>query len=88
MQVLCPMRKGVTGATALGRLIQDQLNPASDDKAEHWSGATVFRVGDRVMPIRNNYDKGVFNGETGTVTAVVREERTVEIRTDDGESVS
>ncbi|GAA2210957.1 ATP-dependent RecD-like DNA helicase [Nonomuraea monospora] len=87
VQVLCPMRKGDTGATALGRLIQDQLNPAADDKPEHWSGATVFRVGDRVMPIRNNYDKGVFNGETGTVTAVVREERVIDIRTDDGESV-
>ncbi|MFG1705883.1 ATP-dependent RecD-like DNA helicase [Nonomuraea sp. M3C6] len=87
VQVLCPMRKGETGATALGRLIQDQLNPAADDKAEHWSGPTVFRVGDRVMPIRNNYDKGVFNGETGTVTAVAPTERTIEIRTDDGESV-
>nr|WP_206066480.1 ATP-dependent RecD-like DNA helicase [Nonomuraea sp. FMUSA5-5] len=87
VQVLCPMRKGETGATALGRLIQDQLNPAADDKPEHWSGATVFRVGDRVMPIRNNYDKGVFNGETGTVTAVVREERVIELRTDDGETV-
>ncbi|MEV0310873.1 ATP-dependent RecD-like DNA helicase [Nonomuraea fuscirosea] len=88
VQVLCPMRKGDTGATALGRLIQDQLNPAADDKPEHWSGSSVFRVGDRVMPIRNNYDKGVFNGETATVTAVVREERVVELRTDDGESVS
>ncbi|MEQ4725255.1 ATP-dependent RecD-like DNA helicase [Nonomuraea sp. B19D2] len=87
VQVLCPMRKGETGATALGRLIQDQLNPAADDKPEHWSGASVFRVGDRVMPIRNNYDKGVFNGETGTVTAVVLEERVIEILTDDGESV-
>jgi exodeoxyribonuclease V alpha subunit len=82
VQVLCPMRKGETGATALGR-----LNPAADDKPEHWSGATVFRVGDRVMPIRNNYDKGVFNGETGTVTDVVPAERTITIRTDDGESV-
>ncbi|MEV5558248.1 ATP-dependent RecD-like DNA helicase [Nonomuraea wenchangensis] len=88
VQVLCPMRKGETGATALGRLIQDRLNPAADDKPEHWSGATVFRVGDRVMPIRNNYDKGVFNGETGTVTAVTPAERTVTIRTDDGESVA
>ncbi|MEV4360641.1 ATP-dependent RecD-like DNA helicase [Nonomuraea sp. NPDC049625] len=87
VQVLCPMRKGETGATALGRLIQDQLNPAADDKPEHWSGASVFRVGDRVMPIRNNYDKGVFNGETATVTAVVQEERTIEILTDDGERV-
>ncbi|MED7924923.1 ATP-dependent RecD-like DNA helicase [Nonomuraea sp. LP-02] len=88
VQVLCPMRKGETGATALGRLIQEQLNPAADDKPEHWSGATVFRVGDRVMPIRNNYDKGVFNGETGTVTAVTPAERTITIRTDDGESVA
>ncbi|PZG14773.1 ATP-dependent RecD-like DNA helicase [Nonomuraea aridisoli] len=87
VQVLCPMRKGETGATALGRLIQERLNPAADDKPEHWSGSTVFRVGDRVMPIRNNYDKGVFNGETGTVTAVVPEERVIEIRTDDGETV-
>ncbi|MEV0231943.1 ATP-dependent RecD-like DNA helicase [Nonomuraea sp. NPDC050786] len=87
VQVLCPMRKGETGATALGRLIQDQLNPAADGKPEHWSGSTVFRVGDRVMPIRNNYDKGVFNGETATVTAVVQEERTIEILTDDGERV-
>ncbi|WP_223189960.1 SF1B family DNA helicase RecD2 [Nonomuraea terrae] len=87
VQVLCPMRKGETGATALARLIQEQLNPAADDKPEHWSGSTVFRVGDRVMPIRNNYDKGVFNGETGTVTAVVLEERAIEIRTDDGDSV-
>ncbi|TMR09266.1 ATP-dependent RecD-like DNA helicase [Nonomuraea turkmeniaca] len=87
VQVLCPMRKGETGATALGRLIQDQLNPAADDKPEHWSGATVFRVGDRVMPIRNNYDKGVFNGETGTVTDVSPAERTITIRTDDGEIV-
>ncbi|SEL86215.1 ATP-dependent RecD-like DNA helicase [Nonomuraea pusilla] len=88
VQVLCPMRKGETGATALGRLIQERLNPAADGKAEHWAGASVYRVGDRVMPIRNNYDKGVFNGEIGTVTAVVPQERTVEIRTDDGESVS
>ncbi|KAB8189792.1 ATP-dependent RecD-like DNA helicase [Nonomuraea phyllanthi] len=87
VQVLCPMRRGETGATALGRLIQDQLNPAADDKPEHWYGASVFRVGDRVMPIRNNYDKGVFNGETGTVTSVVPEERQIEILTDDGESV-
>ncbi|MEO3801566.1 ATP-dependent RecD-like DNA helicase [Nonomuraea sp. B1E8] len=87
VQVLCPMRRGETGAVALGRLIQDHRNPAADGKAEHWSGATVFRVGDRVMPIRNNYDKGVFNGETATVTAVIPEERTIQIRTDDGESV-
>ncbi|MEV4371306.1 ATP-dependent RecD-like DNA helicase [Nonomuraea sp. NPDC049637] len=87
VQVLCPMRKGETGAVTLGRLLQDRLNPAADDKPEHWSGASVFRVGDRVMPIRNNYDKGVFNGETATVTAVLPQDRVIEVRTDDGETV-
>ncbi|NUR89660.1 MAG: ATP-dependent RecD-like DNA helicase, partial [Nonomuraea sp.] len=87
VQVLCPMRKGETGAVTLGRVLQDRLNPAADDKPEHWSGASVFRVGDRVMPVRNNYDKGVFNGETATVTAVLPQERVVEVRTDDGDKV-
>lgn len=86
VQVLCPMRGGVTGTAELGRRLQERLNPARDGVAEHWSGASVFRVGDRVMPIRNNYDKGVFNGETATVTAVDTQERFVEIRTDDGET--
>ncbi|WP_031167566.1 ATP-dependent RecD-like DNA helicase [Streptosporangium roseum] len=88
VQVLCPMRKGATGTAELGRRLQERLNPAREGAAEHWSGPSVFRVGDRVMPIRNNYDKGVFNGETATVTAVNPQDRLVEIRTDDGESVS
>lgn len=88
VQVLCPMRKGATGTAELGRRLQERLNPAGEGVAEHWSGATVFRTGDRVMPIRNNYDKGVFNGETATVTAVDPQERRVEIRTDDGEEVT
>ncbi|GAA4227957.1 exodeoxyribonuclease V alpha subunit [Streptosporangium album] len=88
VQVLCPMRRGTTGAVELGRRLQERLNPARQDAAEHWSGPSVFRVGDRVMPIRNNYDKGVFNGEIATVTAVNPQERLVEIRTDDGESVA
>ncbi|MET9067515.1 SF1B family DNA helicase RecD2 [Streptosporangium sandarakinum] len=87
VQVLCPMRRGPSGTVELGRMIQERLNPARDGAAEHWAGSTVFRVGDRVMPIRNNYDKGVFNGETGTVTTVVPESRVVEIRTDDGQVV-
>ncbi|MGC5016434.1 ATP-dependent RecD-like DNA helicase [Streptosporangium sp. DT93] len=87
VQVLCPMRRGPTGTVELGRLIQERLNPAREGVAEHWSGASVFRVGDRVMPIRNNYDKGVFNGDTATVTSVVAEERAVEVRTDDGRTV-
>ncbi|MEU0568963.1 ATP-dependent RecD-like DNA helicase [Nonomuraea sp. NPDC005983] len=87
VQVLCPMRKGATGTAELGRRLQERLNPAREGEAEHWSGPAVFRVGDRVMPIRNNYDKGVFNGESATVTGVHPQERRLEIRTDDGESV-
>ncbi len=87
VQVLCPMRKGATGTAELGRRLQERLNPAREGTAEHWSGPSVFRVGDRVMPIRNNYDKGVFNGETATVTAVSPQDRLVEIRTGDGEVV-
>ncbi|GHE25946.1 ATP-dependent RecD-like DNA helicase [Streptosporangium violaceochromogenes] len=87
IQVLCPTRRGVTGTIELGRRLQERLNPPREGAAEHWSGPSVFRVGDRVMPIRNNYDKGVFNGETATVTAVDLQERLVEIRTDDGGSV-
>ncbi|WP_214409867.1 SF1B family DNA helicase RecD2 [Sphaerisporangium fuscum] len=87
VQVLCPTRKGATGTAELGRRMQERLNPAREGVAEHWSGPSVFRVGDRVMPIRNNYDKGVFNGETATVTEVNGQERLVEIRTDDGETV-
>ncbi|WP_344943152.1 SF1B family DNA helicase RecD2 [Sphaerisporangium flaviroseum] len=87
IQVLCPMRKGATGTAELGRRLQERLNPAREGAAEHWSGPSVFRAGDRVMPIRNNYDKGVFNGESATVTAVDPQERRVEIRTDDGQDV-
>ncbi|WP_308164249.1 SF1B family DNA helicase RecD2 [Nonomuraea sediminis] len=88
IQVLCPMRKGVAGTAELGRLLQERLNPYTSDKPEHWSGTRPFRVGDRVMPIRNNYDKGVFNGETATITAINHEDRLVEILVDDGDPVT
>ncbi|MDF5758331.1 ATP-dependent RecD-like DNA helicase [Spongiactinospora sp. TRM90649] len=84
VQVLCPTRGGLTGSVELGRELQTRLNPPGDDTPEHWAGPVVFRVGDRVMPIRNDYDKGVFNGETATVTAVDAQDRLVRIRTDDG----
>ncbi|MFD1936302.1 ATP-dependent RecD-like DNA helicase [Nonomuraea mangrovi] len=87
VQVLCPMRKGDAGTAEIGRLIQERLNPARDGTPEHWSGASVYRVGDRVMPIRNNYDKGVFNGEMGTVVALDMDERVVEVRIDEGDVV-
>ncbi|WP_308250922.1 SF1B family DNA helicase RecD2 [Nonomuraea rhizosphaerae] len=88
VQVLCPMRKGSAGTAELGRKLQERLNPAAAGRPEHWYGTSAFRVGDRVMPIRNNYDKGVFNGETGTVTGITPEQRLVEILIDDGDTVT
>ncbi len=87
VQVLCPMRKGATGAVELGRRLQERLNPPRDDVDEHWYGSTVFRVGDRVMSIRNNYDKGIFNGEIATVTAINARDRLTTLRTDDAHTV-
>lgn len=64
IQVLTPMNKGIIGAENLNRVLRDLLNPSSvtirGDK---------FRVGDRVMQIRNNYDKEVFNGDIGTIVS-------------------
>jgi exodeoxyribonuclease V alpha subunit len=90
VQVLCPSRKGRTGAVEIGRRIQDRLNPAVEGRPEYWSGAAVFRVGDAVTQVRNDYRKGkagVFNGTTGTVVAIGTEERTITVRTEDGESL-
>ena len=91
VQVLCPSRKGRTGTIEIGRRIQEKLNPAVEGRPEHWSGASVFRVGDAVTAIRNDYFKGragVFNGTTATVTAISAEDRTVTLLTEDGESVA
>jgi exodeoxyribonuclease V alpha subunit len=90
VQVLCPSRKGHTGTIELGRRIQERLNPPLEGRPEHWSGAAVFRVGDAVTQIRNDYLKGragVFNGTTGTITAVNTEDRSLTVLTEDNEAV-
>lgn len=91
IQVLCPTSKGPVGAMELNRRLQDWLNPASADAGEHWAEGRVFRPGDKVMPIRNRYDKGpagVFNGSSATVTRLIQDEQRIEILTDDGETIS
>jgi exodeoxyribonuclease V alpha subunit len=91
IQVLCPTGKGTAGAMELNRRLQDRLNPASADAGEHWADGRVFRPGDKVMPIRNRYDKGtagVFNGSSATVTRLIQDEQRIEILTDDGETIS
>ena len=69
IQVLAPMHKGSCGAAALNLRLQDTLNPGP--AAEFRAGERLFRCGDRVMQVANNYDKGVFNGELGLITGVV-----------------
>ena len=65
IQVLSPMHRGAVGVAALNERLQEALNPAAATKPERRLGGRVFRVGDRVMQIRNNYDKDVFNGRGG-----------------------
>lgn len=85
IQVLSPTRKGPAGTVNLNRLLQESLNPPSPDKAEKQRGDRIFRVGDKVMQIRNNYDvcwteegselpgSGIFNGDCGIVREINNE---------------
>jgi len=83
IQVLSPMHKGLVGAASLNRALQERLNPQKDTVA---FGSTAFHFHDKVMQIRNNYDKNVFNGDMGQVTAINRETRELTI-TFDGRDV-
>ncbi|MEV5414151.1 ATP-dependent RecD-like DNA helicase [Thermopolyspora sp. NPDC052614] len=88
--MLCPGRQKAAGAEELNRLLQERRNPHRPGVPEYWTDGRVFRPGDKVMPIRNNYDKGtegVFNGASGTITRLVPEERRLEIAMDDGQTV-
>lgn len=67
IQVLTPMHRGAAGADELNRVLQEALNPGN---AELVRGNRIFRVHDKVMQIRNNYDKDVFNGDVGRITAL------------------
>lgn len=70
IQVLAPMKRGSAGVHALNARLQGVLNPTSPVKDEQKHGDRTFRVGDRVINVKNNYDKDVFNGEIGTVLSV------------------
>lgn len=70
IQVLTPMVRGTLGAANLNTALQHSVNPANTDKAEISIGERVFRVGDRVIHRRNNYDLNVFNGDIGRIVAI------------------
>jgi exodeoxyribonuclease V alpha subunit len=79
IQVLSPMHRGVVGVRVLNEKLQAQLNPLRYDQPEYRSGSRVFRVGDRVMQLRNNYDKDVFNGDMGRITDINLEESEIHV---------
>ncbi len=74
IQVLTPMRKTAAGVDRLNLLLQQALNPPARNKVEITGKGTLFRLGDKVMQIRNNYQKEVYNGDIGVITAIDREE--------------
>ena len=79
IQVLTPMQRGTVGAGNLNIELQNALNPTGPSLAR---GGYTFRQGDKVMQIRNNYDKNVFNGDIGYITAVDTNERTLTVTFD------
>ncbi|MCY4106769.1 MAG: ATP-dependent RecD-like DNA helicase [Chloroflexi bacterium] len=80
VQVMAPMREGLAGVRNLNRLLQQRLNPPGP--AEVKIGMTIFRVRDRLMQTRNNYDKEVYNGDIGFIQAVDPETRHLVVRFD------
>jgi exodeoxyribonuclease V alpha subunit len=74
-QVLCPMNRGEVGAGNLNRVLQEKLNPARHGVAEVSRLSRLFRAGDRVIQLRNNYDKEIYNGEIGIVRSVNLEDQ-------------
>jgi len=94
IQVLTPTRKGVCGTVSLNKYLQNALNPASEAKKEKKFGEIIFREGDRVMQIRNNYDivwftpdkkiagTGIFNGDIGYIEEIDPLQESVSINFD------
>jgi exodeoxyribonuclease V alpha subunit len=90
VQVLTPMHRGPAGAGTLNSLLQDALTPERDGAPEKRYGDRVFRVGDKVIQLRNNYNKGkagIFNGTVGTVTDLSLQNQTLTVLTDEDEHV-
>ena len=98
IQVLSPTRKGGVGTGALNQILQSALNPAAPAKKERQFGDFLFREGDRVMQIRNNYDimwkktdgsavgTGIFNGDVGTITRIDPQAEMMTVVFDDREA--
>jgi exodeoxyribonuclease V alpha subunit len=91
VQVLCPMHRGPAGAGVLNERLQAALTPPREGLPERRFGGRVYRVGDKVMQLRNNYDKGtagVFNGSVGVVTTLSLEDSELRVLLDEDEEVA
>lgn len=95
IQVLSPSKKGIAGVININEVLRSSINPPSDKKKEQDFGFRMFREGDKVMQIRNNYDirwtstvtseigNGVFNGDVGIITSIQKEFHTITVVYDD-----
>lgn len=94
IQILTPGKKGILGTNELNRALQEVLNPKNEEKDEITFNNTVYRVGDKVMQVKNNYDilwtkysgecgEGIFNGDIGIIESVNKAQRMMRIKFDD-----
>ena len=88
VQVLTPMNRGLLGATALNVALQEALNQATEFTLEAESFGTLYRVGDKVIQTRNNYDKDVFNGDIGRISGMETGPLRVDVQFEDGRTAS
>jgi exodeoxyribonuclease V alpha subunit len=81
IQVLTPMNRGIVGTSKLNEALQDALNP-NGANSEIIRGGRRYRAGDKIMQIKNNYDKNVFNGDIGVITNIDSENQAVTVNID------
>jgi exodeoxyribonuclease V alpha subunit len=77
VQVLCPMRRGIIGIDNLNQVLQNALNPTKSSSITRFN--VEFRMGDKVMQIKNNYTKNIFNGDVGLITSINKEDKSLEV---------
>ena len=96
IQIITPTKKGELGTKELNKRLQQEINPQSEYKKEKKFGDSIFREGDRIMQIKNNYEiyweknkksfesgSGIFNGEFGTIQKIDEKEKNIQIKFDD-----
>jgi exodeoxyribonuclease V alpha subunit len=88
IQVLCPIHRGPAGAGVLNERLQEALTPARPGAPERRYGGRVYREGDKVTQLRNNYDKNVFNGSVGVVASLSLEEGELRVLMDEAEEIT